>query len=509
MLVGTALYLSPEQAIGADIDARSDFYSLGVTLYELVCGERPFTGERAEIVQRHRYDTPPPPSRLNVPVPPVLEHLILRLLSKRPDGRPASAEAVRAALLSTPSCRPRPADDSPPASSAAPTRSRAAATPSPAHSPARAAGRDHGRAGDRQVADRARAGRRGGSRRRRRAVVRLPGGDGRAGVLAVAAAAARAADGDPPPAAVPARSRRADPRPRTGLRAGGAAADPEEARFRTFEAIIACSRPLRRVARSCSSTRTCNGPTRCSIRLLCHLARRVSTMRLLLFATYRDGDVGEDDPLNEVADVLPTRTICGWRCAGSTSRRSAVHRADGGRPLAAARARARRPHGRQPVLRRRDRPDAAFRGAAGGREPQCGASRQRARGRRTPAAPASRRSVRQTLYAAAVQGTEFELDVLAATAEVPRLDVYDALEIGRATHLVQPEGGRHWRFVHVIIRDAVASRIPGVAARAPARRRRPRARAPLARGGGGARPAFRGRRGGRRRGGDARGPLLA
>ena len=71
--------------------------------------------------------------------------------------------------------------------------------------------------------------------------------------------------------------------------------------------------------------------------------------------------------------------------------------------------------------------------------------------------------VRRTLDAAAVQGTEFELDVLAATAEVSRMAVYDALETARATHLVRPASGRPrtWRFAHGIIRDAVAADLSG------------------------------------------------
>ncbi len=99
MVVGTAAYLPPEQAIGRRTDERADLYSLGALLYEMVAGEPPFPGDDpVSIISRHLSAEPVPASRHNDQVPPGLEELIGRLLAKAPDRRPASAAEVRAAL---------------------------------------------------------------------------------------------------------------------------------------------------------------------------------------------------------------------------------------------------------------------------------------------------------------------------------------------------------------------------------------------------------------------------
>jgi len=99
MTVGTALYMPPEQALGRDVDQRSDLYSLGATLYELVTGRPPFEGETvAEVIASHIHATPEPPSRGNPEVPQALDIVILKLLAKRPEERFESAGAVRQAL---------------------------------------------------------------------------------------------------------------------------------------------------------------------------------------------------------------------------------------------------------------------------------------------------------------------------------------------------------------------------------------------------------------------------
>ena len=98
-LIGTVAYLPPEQAIGRQVDARADLYSLGALLYEMVTGRPPFTGADAvSIVSQHVNATPVPPRRLVADVPPALDRLILRLLEKAPSDRPADAAATRAAL---------------------------------------------------------------------------------------------------------------------------------------------------------------------------------------------------------------------------------------------------------------------------------------------------------------------------------------------------------------------------------------------------------------------------
>jgi hypothetical protein len=91
--LGTPDYVAPEMIEGRGIDPRSDLYSLGVVLFELLTGQRPFTGDSPfAILKKHCVEEPPPPSRLRAAVPPELDAIVLRLLSKEPEGRPASAE---------------------------------------------------------------------------------------------------------------------------------------------------------------------------------------------------------------------------------------------------------------------------------------------------------------------------------------------------------------------------------------------------------------------------------
>jgi tetratricopeptide (TPR) repeat protein len=97
--VGTAAYIAPEQALGQPADARSDLYSLGCVLYELLTGRPPFLGDDAVAVISQHINTPPvAPSWLTDRCPPDLEELILRLLAKDPGERPASWVEVLQAL---------------------------------------------------------------------------------------------------------------------------------------------------------------------------------------------------------------------------------------------------------------------------------------------------------------------------------------------------------------------------------------------------------------------------
>lgn len=100
MIVGTVGYLPPEQALGRAPDGRSDLYSLGAMLYELVTGRPPFLGDDpVAIISQHLNTQPVAPHWHNPEVPKPLEALILRLLAKDPAERPQTARAVREQLL--------------------------------------------------------------------------------------------------------------------------------------------------------------------------------------------------------------------------------------------------------------------------------------------------------------------------------------------------------------------------------------------------------------------------
>ncbi|MCB9728912.1 MAG: protein kinase [Deltaproteobacteria bacterium] len=93
-IIGTPAYMAPEQAKGVGVDARTDLYALGVVLYEMVTGSAPFRGPTTVSVLVMHVQVPPrPPSEL-VEVPDALESLILALLAKAPDQRPATAAEV-------------------------------------------------------------------------------------------------------------------------------------------------------------------------------------------------------------------------------------------------------------------------------------------------------------------------------------------------------------------------------------------------------------------------------
>jgi predicted ATPase len=110
VIVGTPAYLPPEQALGKRSDTRSDLYSLGCVLYEMVTGRPPFHGDDpVKVIFSHINDLPMMPRKLAPEIPEALEHVILKLLSKDPDQRYQSAGELSQALKSVievPEARP-------------------------------------------------------------------------------------------------------------------------------------------------------------------------------------------------------------------------------------------------------------------------------------------------------------------------------------------------------------------------------------------------------------------
>ncbi len=99
-VMGTATYFSPEQAEGTPVDGRSDIYSLGVVLYEMLAGRPPFIGDSPiEVSSQHVHGTVPPPSEFNPAIPADLQAIVMEALAKSPDRRYQSAEDLRSDLM--------------------------------------------------------------------------------------------------------------------------------------------------------------------------------------------------------------------------------------------------------------------------------------------------------------------------------------------------------------------------------------------------------------------------
>src|SRR5437763_1369584 len=106
-VIGTAQYLSPEQARGEAVDARSDVYATGCVLYELLVGHPPFVGDNpVSVAYQHVREDPRAPSDINHEVPPDVDAIVLKALAKNPLNRYQSAGEMRADIMRAVAGRP-------------------------------------------------------------------------------------------------------------------------------------------------------------------------------------------------------------------------------------------------------------------------------------------------------------------------------------------------------------------------------------------------------------------
>ena len=99
-IIGSARYMSPEQVRSKPVDARSDIYSLGVVMYEMLAGHPPFDGANMPEIARQHLNTPPPPlSEIRSDLPPGLERIVMRCLEKLPEDRFVSMDELLGALV--------------------------------------------------------------------------------------------------------------------------------------------------------------------------------------------------------------------------------------------------------------------------------------------------------------------------------------------------------------------------------------------------------------------------
>jgi serine/threonine-protein kinase len=110
-MLGTPSYMSPEQFMGQTVDSRTDIYSSGVLLYQLLTGEKPFEGGLTAIMHKVLNTEPPPPSALSVTVPHAFDAVVQKAMAKRPDERFASAHDFARALRDAVDKKPAPAEN--------------------------------------------------------------------------------------------------------------------------------------------------------------------------------------------------------------------------------------------------------------------------------------------------------------------------------------------------------------------------------------------------------------
>ena len=138
-MLGTPAYMSPEQFMGQVADARTDVYSAGVVLYQLLTGERPFEGGLTALMHKVLNTEPPAPSQLAVTAPLALDAVVRRAMAKRPDDRYPSAAAFAAAIRGALAAPSPPPQDEPEATLVRAPVARPAQPPSRPVAPTQAA----------------------------------------------------------------------------------------------------------------------------------------------------------------------------------------------------------------------------------------------------------------------------------------------------------------------------------------------------------------------------------
>jgi serine/threonine-protein kinase len=99
LIIGTPAYMSPEQLLDDPVDARTDLYAAGVVLYECLTGRCPFSAEQLfQLVAKVLEDVPDPPATLDPTIPPALSQLVVRLMARHREDRPANAQELRGLL---------------------------------------------------------------------------------------------------------------------------------------------------------------------------------------------------------------------------------------------------------------------------------------------------------------------------------------------------------------------------------------------------------------------------
>jgi class 3 adenylate cyclase len=485
MMVGTAAYMAPEQALGRAPDVRSDLYALGATLYEMVAGRPPFVGDDPVAVISQHINTPPvAPSWHNPQVSRPLEALILDLLAKDPGARPPSAGAVRERLAALAGA----------AVSVTAAVAREAANPLDRLASGVFVGREVELAKLRGGLDAALAG-----RGRILLLVGEPGvGKTRTSEELVTYARMRGAqvlwgrcyegEGAPPywPWVQVIRSYAHECEPRTlAAEMGPGASDiaavvsevrarlpglpeppplePDQARFRLFDGVAGFLRNAARRQPLVLVLDDLHWADKASLLLLQFLARELGSDRLLVLGTYRDVELRRQHPLSETLAELARNPLCERVLLRGLARADVARFIEATTGKAPAEALA----------------DAVFREtegnpffvhevvrllAADGRleRPPVGGSwsLEIPQGVREVVGRRLNRlseECNQALAIASVVGREFDLAVLQRVAELPEERLLETLEEAAAARVIGdvPEARGRYRFSHALVRETL------------------------------------------------------